>query len=52
MCGLSVTRDEIKSNSHNCFNSLAAYLSRLVEEKDAVIDILREELNRKNKQIL
>lgn len=52
MCGLSVTRDEIKSNSHSCFNSLANYLTCLVQEKDAVIDILKEELNRKNKQIL
>ena len=29
-----------------------SFILRLVEEKDAVIEILREELNRKNKQIL
>lgn len=52
MCGVSITKEEIKTNSHNCFNSLAVYLSKLVEEKDAVIEILREELKRKNKQIL
>lgn len=52
MCGMSVTKDEIKSNSHSCFNSLAVFLTRLVDEKDAVIEVLKEELNRKNKQIL
>jgi hypothetical protein len=52
MCGLSVAREEVKTNSHSCFSSLAAHLARLVEEKDKVIEVLRDELRRKNKQVL
>lgn len=52
MCGLQVSKEEVQSNSHNCFNSLAQHLQRMVEEKDKVIEILRDELKRKNKQIL
>ena len=49
MCGLNVLKEEIKTSSHNCFNTLAEYMQKLVNEKDAVIEILREELRRKNK---
>lgn len=52
MCGLTVLKEEIQSNNHNCFNTLTHYLSKQIDEKDNVIAILKEELERKNKQIL
>jgi len=52
MCGLMVLKEEVQTNSHNCFNTLAKHLQKLVDEKEAVIEILREELKRKNRQIL
>jgi hypothetical protein len=50
MCGL-VIRKETATNSHNCFYALTSYLHRLVEEKDAAISLLKEELKRKNQVI-
>ena len=52
MCGLTVLKDEIQTNTHNCFNTLTQYLQKQVDEKDTVIAILKEELERKNKMIL
>mgnify|MGYP000887747546 CR=1 FL=1 len=48
MCGLIVSRDETAQNSHNCFVSLSNYLARIVDEKNAAIELLRDELKRKN----
>ena len=52
MCGLSVLKEEIQTNSHNCFATLTQYLAKQIDEKDNVIALLKEELNRKNKQIV
>ena len=48
MCGLIISKEETSSNSHNCFTALGNYLTRIVEEKNAAIDLLRDELKRKN----
>lgn len=47
-----ISKDETRTNSHNCFKNLADYLETLIEEKDLVIELFREELNRKNKLVL
>jgi hypothetical protein len=52
MCGMMISKEEIRTNTHNCFKNLAEYLTTLVEEKDLVIELFRDELNRKNKLIL
>lgn len=51
MCGLVVSREETAQNSHNCFLALSNYLARIVDEKNAAIDLLRDELKRKNNLI-
>jgi hypothetical protein len=51
MCGLVISKEETATNSHNCFYALTSYLHRLVEEKDAAISLLKEELKRKNQVI-
>ena len=51
-CGITVQRDELLSNSHSCVAALTRYLYKAIDEKDQVIENLREELNRKNQMIL
>jgi hypothetical protein len=48
MCGLVVNKEEIKSNTHNCFNTLSLYLSKMMGDKDIVISLLKDEISRKN----
>lgn len=50
-CGILVQKTELQSNSHNCIIALTKYLYKAIDEKDLVISNLREELDRKNKQI-
>ena len=50
-CGINVQREELQNNSHSCIVSLTRYLYKAIDEKDLVITNLREELDRKNKQI-
>jgi NAD-dependent SIR2 family protein deacetylase len=50
-CGLIISKDEVLTNSHNCFNTLTEFLQKLVEEKDSVIYMLKEEVEKKNSQI-
>jgi hypothetical protein len=52
MCSLTISKDEIQKNTHNCFNTLTQYLAKMLTEKDQVIDLLRDELARKNQTIL
>ena len=50
-CGILVQREELQSNSHSCMVALTRYLYKAIDEKDSVIATLREELDRKNRQI-
>lgn len=50
-CGMTVVKEETKKNTHNCFNSLAGYLQNMMQSKDYVINVFKEELNRKNRII-
>jgi hypothetical protein len=47
-CGITVQREELLSNSHSCLAALTRYLYKAIDEKDQVINNLREELERKN----
>ena len=51
LCGLLVHKDEIVKGNHNCFNTLSVYLQKMMNEKDSVIKILKDEIGRKNMTI-
>ena len=47
-CGMTVQKSETQRTSHNCFTSLAGYLTNMLESKDYIIDMFKEEIQRKN----
>lgn len=50
-CGMTIAKEETQKNSHNCFNALAGYLQNMLSSKDYVIQVFKEEINRKNELI-
>ena len=50
-CGMTVQKEETLKNNHNCFSSLAGYLQNMLESKDYIIKMFREEIQRKNQLI-
>ena len=48
---MTVQKSETQRQSHNCFASLAGYLANMLESKDYVIRMFKEELHRKNQLI-
>ena len=50
-CGMSIYKEETQKNSHNCFNALAGYLQNMLKSKDFVINVFKEEIDRKNKLV-
>lgn len=52
MCSLTISKDEIQNNKHHCFNSLIQHLAHMLKEKDRVIDLLRDEVSRKNQNVV
>lgn len=50
-CGMSIVKEETQKSSHNCFNALAGYLQNMLNSKDYVISVFKEEINRKNELI-
>jgi hypothetical protein len=47
-CGLTVKKEEITKSSHNCFTTLAGYLANMIDSKDHIITMFREEIQKKN----
>ena len=47
-CGMSIYKEETQKNSHHCFNALAGYLQNMLASKDFVINVFKEEIDRKN----
>lgn len=47
-CGMTINKEEVQANSHNCFNALAGYLQNMLSSKDYVISVFKEEIKRKN----
>jgi len=47
-CGMSIYREETERSSHHCFNALAGYLQNMLASKDFVINVFKEEIERKN----
>lgn len=45
---MSIVKEETIKNSHHCFNALAGYLQNMLASKDYVINVFKEEINRKN----
>ena len=45
---MSIIKEETQRNSHNCFNALAGYLQNMLNSKDYVIQVFKEEIGRKN----
>ena len=50
-CGMSIYKEETQKNSHHCFNALAGYLQNMLASKDFVINVFKEEIDRKNQLI-
>jgi hypothetical protein len=48
---MTIVKEETQKNTHNCFNALAGYLQNMLQSKDYVITVFREEIGRKNKLI-
>lgn len=47
-CGMTVQKLETVKNTHNCFTSLAGYLSNMLDSKDVIIELFKDEIQRKN----
>lgn len=47
-CGMTIVKEETQKSSHNCFNALAGYLQNMLQSKDYVIQVFKEEIQRKN----
>ena len=47
-CGMSIYKEETQKNTHHCFNALAGYLQNMLASKDFVINVFKEEIDRKN----
>lgn len=45
---MTVLKSETQKTSHNCFTSLAGYLTNMLDSKDYIIKMFREEIQRKN----
>lgn len=43
-CGLTVRKEDTKKRPHNCFNSMAGYLTNMLKSKDYVISMFKEEI--------
>ena len=50
-CGMTVQKEETQKSTHNCFTSLAGYLANMLDSKDYVIKMFKEEIERKNQLI-
>ena len=50
-CGMSIYKEETQKNSHHCFNALAGYLQNMLASKDFVINVFKEEIDRKNQLV-
>jgi hypothetical protein len=45
-CGLTIVKEE--NGSHNCYSALAGYLQSLLNSKDYVIQVFKDEIAKKN----
>ena len=50
-CGMSIYKEETERSSHHCFNALAGYLQNMLASKDFVINVFKDEIERKNQLI-
>jgi hypothetical protein len=48
---MTVQKEETSTSTHNCFKALAGYLANMLDSKDYVISMFREEIERKNQLI-
>ncbi len=48
---MTVQKTEVKHSSHNCFTALAGYLTNMLDSKDYIIKMFKEEIQRKNQLI-
>ena len=48
---MTVQKSETATSSHNCFTALAGYLANMIDSKDYVIKMFKEEIERKNQFI-
>lgn len=50
-CGMTVQKSETQKTSHNCFTALAGYLTNMLDSKDYIINMFKDEIQRKNQLI-
>lgn len=48
---MTVQKTETANSTHNCFTALAGYLANMIDSKDYVIKMFKEEIERKNQYI-
>jgi hypothetical protein len=48
---MTIQKSETIKLTHNCFTSLAGYLTNMLDSKDYVIKMFKEEIQRKNAMI-
>ena len=48
---MTVHKSETQKTSHNCFTSLAGYLTNMLDSKDYIINMFKQEISRKNQLI-
>ena len=47
-CKMTILKKEIQTKSHNCMASLTTYLTNIIDSKDYIIKMFKEEILRKN----
>ena len=45
---MTILKKEVQAKSHNCIASLTTYLTNIIESKDYIIKMFKEEIMRKN----
>jgi len=47
-CGMNIEKSEVQKKSHNCIMALTGYLTNILDSKDYIIKMFKEEIQRKN----
>ena len=45
---MTIEKSEIQQKKHNCISSLVGYLTNIIESKDYIIKMFKDEIFRKN----
>ena len=48
---MTISKNEIKENNHSCFHSMVQYLTNMLDSKDYIIKMFKDEILRKSQLI-